>query len=1060
MGLATTGNLTLRHCSANATGDFQPSRKVGIGNCDLTSAWLNRDTCEQKLVISLCIIPGALNKGTKMNRFSKGALLASSMMAGAMVASPAYAQDTDGDAAAAEADDSFIIVTGSRIAQRNVETAAPVAVVDAEEFALTGTVNVENVVNSLPQVIPGTTSFSNNPGNGTATLNLRGLGTNRNLVLVNGRRWMFFDTAQVVDLNTIPNFLIESVDVVTGGASAVYGSDAIAGVVNFRLKKVEGAEIGGQYSITEEGDGQSYQLHGAIGTSFDDGRGNATVFAEYFNRDDVFQGDRDFSEFAIGGENFGIPNSRSGSSTLPNGVLRYLGGTNGDVGLPAGTEFGNEGASGFGTGVVFDNTPGDFRRRAGDLYNYAPVNYLQIPQERYLLGGYADYEFADGHRFYTEVSYVNNRVAQELAATPVTGTFTLDLDTVGQFLIPGDFAQLQAIDAAETASVAAFNAAMADQDDETPGVQFTPQVDDPGAVDFFVQRRTIETGARNSLDERNAFRVLGGVGGEINDFINYDAYYMYARTRNANVQDGNISRTAFAAGLDGTGTPINIFGLGTLTPAQVSAISIQAQNGDVSTLEVASASISGTFGDFAFGDADPIGFAVGAEYRRTASEFIPDTALSSGDVIGFNAGQATEGSYSVNEFFIELAIPVLDNGSQRIDLSGAARYSDYSLENVGGVWTYAGGVEFQAVPGVKLRGQYQRAIRAPNVAELFGGTAIGFPGAQDPCASPSILGTPGEALCVAAGVPAGSVGDPALQFNAQIPALFGGNANLGEESSDSYTIGIVLQPEFVPGLTITADYFDIQVDDAVSTVSLQNRFDLCFEQLQTLSIPVCQPLLGSRDPSGTITTANPPVLGPNNIATLGVKGVDVELNYLTDVGFSLWGEGDSRLNFNFLGTYTDSSFFVPVVGQPTTIECAGVFGRTCGEPTPEYKWTSRLSWIDGPLTTSIRWRFIDGLTDDDPESLEPLNGILGLDSVHYWDLTFGFEATEMLNLTFGINNVFNTLPDAPTFDANDLVDQSAGTFLLLGDNQEQANTYPSTYDVLGRRFFVSANFSF
>ena len=471
-------------------------------------------------------------------RFSKASLLTGSFLAGALVASPALAQEStapDADNSADEVEGEMMIVTGSRIARRNVETAAPVAVVGAEEFSLSGTVNVENVINTLPQVVPGTTSFSNNPGNGTSTLNLRGLGTTRTLVLVNGRRWMSFDTAQIVDLNTIPAFLIESVDVVTGGASATYGSDALAGVVNFRLKDVDGVEVGGQYALTERGDGETYELHGAIGTSFDDGRGSATVYAEYFNRSDVFQGDRGFSEFALGGESFGADLLQFGSSTLPNGVLRYTGGANSNTGLPAGTEFGNAGESGFGNGVVFDDVAGDFRFRTGDTYNYAPVNYLQIPQERYLAGGFADYDFGGGHTAYTEVTFVNNRVATELAPTPVTGFFDVDLATVEPFLVAGDFAQLQAIDAAETDQNALDGSA-----------------DDPGVINFFVQRRTEETGARNSLDERNAFRILGGVRGPVNDYISYDAHYFYTRTRNANVQEGNISRSAFGDALDGT----------------------------------------------------------------------------------------------------------------------------------------------------------------------------------------------------------------------------------------------------------------------------------------------------------------------------------------------------------------------------------------------------------------------------------------------------------------------------------------------------------------------------
>ncbi|WP_252260146.1 TonB-dependent receptor domain-containing protein [Erythrobacter aurantius] len=962
-----------------------------------------------------------------MNRFSKGSLLAGTIMAGAMIATPAYAQDNEEGAS----EGNVITVTGSRIQQRNVETAAPVAVVAAEEFQLSGTVNVENVVNTLPQVIPGTTSFSNNPGNGTATLNLRGLGTTRTLVLVNGRRWVSFDTAQIVDLNTIPSFLLDSVDVVTGGASAVYGSDALAGVVNFNLKKVEGLEMGGQYSITEEGDGARYQLYGAIGTSFDDGRGNATVFAEYYNRSSVFQGDRPFSNFAIGAETFDDNLQQFGSSTLPNGVIRYFG--DGDR---TGTDFAANRA------VVFDDTPGDFRTRTGDTYNYAPVNYLQIPQERYLLGGYADYEFTDGHTAYTEVTYVNNRVQQELAATPVTGTFNVDLATIQPFLNAAEFAQLQQLDNTETTGTA------------------------DGVLSLFLQRRTVETGARNSLDERNAFRVLAGVKGGITDNLFYDVYYSYARTRNANVQAGNISRSAFQAGLDGTGTAINIFGPNTLTPAMVAAISIQAQNGDISTQEIASGAISGFLGELTSGAGD-VGFAVGAEYRKVASQFIPDTALSSGDVIGFNAGQATEGGYDVKELFAELNVPVFDNGMQRLELSGAARYSDYSLDRVGGVWTYAGGVEFDVIPDIKLRGQYQRAVRAPNVGELFGGLAIGFPGATDPCSQTGAITDAGlNALCVANGVPAASVGSSAIQINAQIPALFGGNPNLGEETSDSWTVGAVLRPSFLPGLTLTADYFNITIEDAITTVGLQTQFDLCFGSsgARNLSDTACLPFVGVRNSAGIIDVNNPPRLGGQNVAEFAVAGVDIELNYSTDVGFSLFGTDGSRLNFNILATYTDESSFIPLVGSPQ-VDCAGLFAGQCGEPTPEWKWNSRLSWIDGPVTTSIRWRHLGSVTSEDSVlnggsvDYASFNGIDQISSYDLFDLTFSVEASDNVTITAGINNLFDKLPGTPLFDANGIVTNRPNS-LLLGDNQEQANTYPSTYDVLGRDFFISAAFKF
>lgn len=832
-------------------------------------------------------------------RFTKASLLTGTIMAGAMIAAPAVAQeDVSATAEAAELG-APIIVTGSRIARRNVETAAPVAVVSDEEFQLSGTVNVENVVNTLPQVVPGTTSFSNNPGDGTATLNLRGLGSNRTLVLVNGRRWMSYDTDQIVDLNTIPSFLLDSVDVVTGGASAVYGSDALAGVVNFRLKKVEGIELGGQYSITERGDGARYEVHGAIGTSFDDGRGSATVYGEYFNRKPIFQGDRGFSNFALGGETFGYPQFQFGSATTPFGTITYGGGASGlgpryrrdNPETPA-VEPTDNGIGDFNqsTNAVIFSAPGVFGPGTGS-YNYAPVNYLQLPQERYLIGGYADYDIGGGHTAYTEVSYVNNRVATELAATPVTGPFNLDLDTIGQFLGADELANLVAIDAEETVRNTAAGVA-----------------DDPGVVRANINRRVLENGSRNSLDERNAFRVLAGMTGPINDYLSYDAYYTYSRTRNANVQAGNISRSAFQAGLDGSDDAINIFGPNTLTPAMVDQISILAQNGDVATQQVASGVISGTFGDAAIGTAEPIAFALGAEYRKVGAEFIPDTALASGDVIGFNASEATEGSYNVKEIFGELNIPI-EFGSARIELTGAGRYSDYSLDAVGGVWTYAGGIEFAPIPDVTLRGQYQRAVRAPNVGELFGGTAIGYPGATDPCSvAANATNAQVVAFCEATGVPTGAVGGgTTIQPNTQIPALFGGNADLQEETSTSWTAGIVLQPSFMPGFTLTADYYDIKIEDAITTVNLQQTFDLCIGA-NDLSAPICAAFSpDNRNALGQIEVTSPPLLLPRNVSVLRAKGVDLQASYSTTLPFSLLTDtGEQDFNISFLGTWTDS----------------------------------------------------------------------------------------------------------------------------------------------------------
>ena len=961
-----------------------------------------------------------------MNKFTKGSLLASTVIAGVVFANPAYAQDAASNDAtnqeqavevanpakrAAEgdqADTQDIVVTGSRIVRRELESAAPVAVIQDEEFKLSGAVNVESVLNTLPQVIPGAGSFSNNPGGGVATLNLRGIGSTRTLVLVNGKRWMFYDTSQRVDLNTIPAFLLDSVDVVTGGASAVYGSDAIAGVVNFRLRNdLSGIEVGGGYSITGKGDGARYSAHFALGGDIGD-RGHATVYGEYYNRGSVFQGDRNFSRFTQGDDGAG-GFSPGGSGTLPAGRLIYAGNGN-----RAGTDFATN------RNVVF-TAPGDFRPRNGaiDLYNYAPSNYLMVPQERYLVGGYADYDVGDGHTAYAEVAFVNNRVANELAPTPVTGTVRVNIAQAGAFLNASELAQLQQLDATETVG----------QND--------------GFLNLDVRRRITETGPRNSLDERNAFRLLAGIRGPITDRFSYDAYYSYARTRNANIQSGNISRSAFQAGLDGTAAPINIFGPNTLTPASVAQISILAQNGEISTLQVANASVTGSLFNFGMG-ADDVGIAFGAEYRKMGSEFIPDTALASGDVIGFNAGLPTKGDYDVREGFAEIRIPIAARApfAYKLELSAAARYSDYSLKNVGGVWTYAAGAEYAPVRDLTFRGQYQRAVRAPNVGELFGGRSNGFPTATDPCSDLVVGANPTlDALCVATGVPVSELGNDLSNGNTQFEGIFGGNPDLQEEVSDSYTAGLVFRPTFFPGFSATLDYYKITVKGAIGTFGggFANALDLCYNQIQDINSSLCQVFIGARNSLGELD-GNPPLFIAANTGKIAAAGVDLQLDYSTRLPFNLIGSTPAKLNLFFLGSYTKKSDFTAVQEFPDNVtKCAGKFGTICGQPTPKYKWTSRASLISGPLTSSFRWRHLSSVEDDDDGvdyTVEKLK------AYNLFDLSFAFDVNENYSLAMGVNNLFNKKPQ------------------VIGDNQEQANTYPGSYDVLGRDFFVSANLKF
>jgi iron complex outermembrane recepter protein len=936
-----------------------------------------------------------------------------------------------------------IVVTGSRIARRDLTSTSPLAVVQDEEFQLSGAVNVEQVINTLPQVIPGTTAFSNNPGGGVATLNLRGLGDQRNLVLVNGRRWVFFDTDQVVDLNTIPQFLIDSVDVVTGGASAVYGSDALAGVINFRLRSdLSGVIAGGQYSITQRGDGARYNAFVGIGTQFADGRGHVATYAEYYNRARIMQADRDFSFFALGDDGdgglvpFGSATVPAGRITAPTTVAIGPGASCGGTGQPprnAGCLPIAEGTPFAGLGAIFDGAPGVARafRNPQDTHNYAPENYLMVPQERWLLGGYGEYEITEGVSAYAEVTYINNRVANELAATPVTGNVDVNVTAVCANLSAPNCTQLRQIGERQIAANAAAVAAGVAQ----PFANLAA-----GNARIGANRRVTEIGSRNALDERNSFRALTGIRGNLTDTLTYDAYYMFARTRNSQIQEGNVSRSAYnrevAAGR------CNVFGLGTLSPACVAAISIVAQNSEVSQLQVAQASISGPL--FQFGSAtDPVAFAAGVEWRSMRGQFIPDTALSSGDVVGFNAGNPTEGGYNVKEAFVELRVPIIqDNFVHRLEVNAAGRYSDYSLANVGGVWTYAAGAEFAPIRDITFRGQYQRAIRAPNVGELFGGQSIGFPAATDPCSSRNTA-TRTETvrqLCIATGVPASAVFTDNVQPNAQIQGTFGGNPGLQEEVADTWTVGAILRPTFIPRLNVTVDYYNIEIANAISPTAggVNNILSLCYFTIQNAQSDVCR-LIQRNTLTGAIEAPFLVDARNSNLGGFATSGIDFQVDYSLPLTFSALGAGESRLSFFFLGSWLDKWEFTPVAGLDQVNPCGGRFGNICGEPRPTWKWSSRLSWIDGPVTTSLRWRHLGAVRDDDDTIDYSVERIGAYD---LFDLAFAFNVNDNLTLSLGVNNLFDKQPP------------------IIGDNQEQGNTFPGTYDVLGRDFFISANFRF
>lgn len=934
-----------------------------------------------------------------------------------------------------------IIVTGSRIARPDLKTAAPIQVLSQQEFQLSGAVNVEEVLYDLPQVVPSQTGASNNPGDGAATVDLRGLGAARTLVLVNGRRWMSYDVTGIVDLNTIPASLVKRADVLTGGRGAVYGSDAIAGVVNFVLNdEFEGAQIDAGYRLNQAGDGATFNVSATIGSNFANGKGNVTVYGSYAKRNDVFQADRSSTSYSLiddgeGGTFLGgsgsVPATRFQISRFPAGSV---------PGLP------------LSSNLLFEQD-GAYRPYIGseDAFNYAPDNYLQLPQERWFMGGFAKYEVNEHAELYTEMAFTNNRVPAQLASTPITGSFRVPVDS--PFFSASTQAAFAQADALQTSSTT--NNGLLDAPDD-------------GFVTLNIGRRLNEVGPRVADDNRQAYRFLTGIRGEIVGDWRYDGYYTYARTTDTQSQQGNVSRQKFANSLNTVGTTLgtvacanggsdgcvaaNIYGAGNISGPAASYMSIATTNVTIVTDQVANFAITnGNLFDIGWG-AGPVGIAFGYEWRSTEGDFRPDTALSSGDVVGFNAGTQTVGSYSVNDLFAELNVPIAADrpGIYNLELNGAYRYSMYS-NNVGNASTYAFGAQYAPIQGLTFRGQYQHALRAPSVSALYLGQSEGFPGFTDYCGTADA--NPGgnatlRASCVANGVPNDLLGtkpDGTPKFgagNGQIRAIFGGNPDLEAETSNTWTAGIVIVPTQVPALSITVDYYNITIDNAILATGpgATNVRDACFGDEDNGYTPydTSYCALIPRDDSYDIDG----LLNVNaNSGVLKTSGIDFSVNYGLNAGFGAFGASDSRFTFRLSGTYLINFENNPIAALETlNVQCAGYFGATCGDPYSTWRGSLRATWATGPLTASLLWRYI-GPTNDDGTA-----GVVStthLDAASYFDLSASWNVTKNFSFLFGIDNLFGKSQP-----------------IIADGNNQQANGFPSTYDPYGRRFFIGASATF
>ena len=929
-----------------------------------------------------------------------------------------------------------IIVTGSRIARPDLNTASPIQIIGQQEFQLSGAVNVEEVLYDLPQFYGSLTSASNNPGDGSATADLRGLGAARTLVLVNGRRWVSYDVTQIVDLNTIPASLVKRTDVLTGGRGAVYGSDAIAGVVNFVLNdEFEGAQFDAGYRINQEGDGATFNISGTIGTNFADGRGNVTVYGSYASRDPIFQSARDFSRFVYGDNDDGTV-FKSGSGSIPD--LRFS-----TARFPRNSVPGFQPATNYKFGSSGNLLPYSAQT---DAFNFAPDNYLQLPQERWFIGGFANYEINEHAEVYTELAFINNQVPTQLAPTPATGNYRIPVNS--PFFDANTQAAFAGADQAQTSSITVNGLLDAPKD---------------GYITIGAGRRMVESGSRISDNNRFAYRTLVGIRGEISGPWRYDMYYSYASTQNTETQEGNVSISRFQNSLNTTGTtlatvqcanggadgcvPANIYGAGKISPAAASYVTVPTSNITNVNEQVFNAAITnGELYDLGWGAA-PVGLALGFEWRSEFGDYRPDFILSTGDVVGFNAGQQTKGGWSVKDFFGELNVPVVADrpGFYNLEFNGAVRYSSYD-NNVGNRWTWAAGGQWEVIKGATIRGQYQSALRAPTVSALYLGNSVGFPALQDYCQQ-AVAATNASLRqsCINNGVPAGLVGTAFGSGNSQVEAQFGGNPNLEAETSKTWTIGGVLVPSQLPALSFTVDYYNITVNNAILAAgpgASQVR-DACFGDSANGFVPYDTSFcaLIPRDPSSFDIDGL--ILTNVNAGFYATSGIDFAAQYGLNANFGAFGASDSRFTFRASFTYLLNFEFNDLAAIPNLlVDCTGQFGLTCGDPYSKVKGSVRVTWATGPATISAIWRYIGGADNDGSSGLtDPYTA--HLDAQNYVDLSASWNVTKNFSFLFGIDNLFNNTPQ-----------------LVPDQYDQQANTYPSTYDVYGRRFFVGASATF
>lgn len=948
-----------------------------------------------------------------------------------------------------------VVVTGSRIARQDYAATSPIVTVDAEDFQATGSVTIDTLINDLPQFVPSVNSTSNNPSNGgQANINLRGLGTQRTLVLMNGRRIVPSNSDGTVDINIIPTPLIRNVEVISGGASAAYGSDALAGVANFILNdSFEGIQFDAQYGVTDRDDGatESYAL--TVGGDIADGRGNAVLSVGRSTREQIFNSAREFSSISGPSGTSPLGSTTFDSTNLPN--LAFVRGYFSDPTLT------NTGAFGFNNdGSVFSyvktlnfKSPGgiDYDGFAnpgvGDyVYNTGPLNLLQLGLDRWNAYAGATYKVNEGAEVYGNLLFTEYEAANELAASPAAGN------------VPATGFRVLATNPFITPVMRTF---------------LNARPDPTGS--FLLNKRFNALGGRRATENYNVYQGTVGMRGDLIGLRDwsYDIYAQYGRNLRTTVQSGNVSRSAVQRLLDAPDGGASLcaggfdpFGETELSPACLTYIGRASQNVTEQEQTVVEGSLQGSLLDLPAGD---LRFAGGIQYREDTFAFRPDASLAQSnpiicqatglpaptaascptgriggsEIAGFNPSQPLSGTTNSTEFFLELLVPLLSDLPfiQQLDLNLGYRVSDYTT--VGWVDAYKADLDWQVFDFLRVRGGVQSAVRAPSIGELFAPVNTSFPSvgavsgtglSGDPCdvRSSYRLGPNAaqvRALCLAQGISPAAI-DNYVFTNNQVPGITGGNPDLAEETSDSLTAGIVVTSPWtnpwVSGLSASIDYYDIEIENVIGTIGASAQLQGCFNaqgQNPTYDATNGYCSLFDRDPlSGNVNQAREVNA---NLATLKTSGVDAQFDWnfvLADIGMPDWG----NLNFNVVVGWLENRERQDAPGGPF-INRTGTIDSVFGNTFPEWKSLSSVNWSMGRYAVGARWRHVGEMTQ--------FGTAIELDSVDYFDLNGSIDLTDSISLRATVNNVTDEEP----------IVYSPGV---------QANTDPSTYDTLGRRYSI------